>query len=194
MFIHRVALHARSACRVSIRGFSSGSTSAPKVNAFAVFAQPESFDVDLDTIEASFRSLQMKYHPDQNANSTEPLDAAEIEKKSSELNEAVRILRNPVLRAEHLMALKGSSPLQDESSRVDDPQLMFQLIEMQSDYEEGNAQEKEQILAQIRGQLKDLEPSFAQKYACGDLENATQVLTQMILLERFLQRMTGGAV
>lgn len=82
--------------------------------------------MDLNAIEASFRQLQMKYHPDQNAN------AHEVEKKSSELNEAIRILRNPVSRAEHLMALRGASPLQDESSRVDDPELMFRLIELQS--------------------------------------------------------------
>lgn len=184
MFLRRVAHQARLGAR-----YLSTTTALPKVNAFSVFSQPEKFEVDLSSVEASFRTMQMKYHPDHNADA----NSAEIEKKSSELNEAVRILRNPVSRAEHLMALKGSSPLQDESSRVDDPELMFKLIELQSDYEDGDEKEKEKILAEIRGQLTDLEPNFAQAYAVGNFENATQVLTQMILLERFIERMSGGA-
>ena len=168
-----------------------------KVNAFSVLSQPESFDVDLTKIEKEFRELQFKFHPDQAAQSSSGASAGEVESRSAALNEAVRILRNPVWRAEHLLALKGQSPLQNEDSRIDDPLVMQRLIELQTEFEEavedGDDAGRERILGEVRADLELLAPEFAKHYRDDNMFGATQVLTKMILLDRFLARMDGAA-
>ena len=96
------------------RTFTSENTNTPKINAFSILNQPVKFQINHNDIEQEFRKQQMKYHPDQQIQNNN--NDTDIEQKSSQLNEAIKILRNPVSRAEHLLALRGRSPLQDENS------------------------------------------------------------------------------
>jgi molecular chaperone HscB len=73
---------------------------------FAFLGLPRHLVIDAQVLEARFRELSRKFHPDffYNATSTERLASLE---RSSYLNDAYRALRNPASRAEHLLAIEG---------------------------------------------------------------------------------------
>ena len=73
---------------------------------FEIFNLPASVDLDVKALEAKHRELSLATHPDRlvNADARERRIAAE---KSAALNEAIKVLRDPVRRAFYVLELKG---------------------------------------------------------------------------------------
>lgn len=61
-----------------------------------------SFDVDLSTLESTFKDSQMKLHPDRFASKT-PIEQGFSAEQSTKLNIAYRTLRKPLTRAKYLV-------------------------------------------------------------------------------------------
>lgn len=68
---------------------------------FALFDQPRRPWIDLEKLEEKYRELVRSTHPDRSAQPANDL---------AKVNEAVRILRDPKLRLQHLLALEGKLP------------------------------------------------------------------------------------
>ena len=81
---------------------------------FSFLGLPRALVIDATDLERRFRELSRKFHPDfyYNASPTERLASLE---RSSYLNDAVRALRNPVSRIEHLLAIEGLPPARSEA-------------------------------------------------------------------------------
>jgi molecular chaperone HscB len=81
---------------------------------FSFLGLPRALVIDASDLERRFRELSRKFHPDfyYNAPPTERLASLE---RSSYLNDAVRALRNPVSRIEHLLAIEGLPPARSEA-------------------------------------------------------------------------------
>lgn len=73
---------------------------------FDLFGLPKTFDVSGPALDKQFRELSLRTHPDRfvRASAKEKIFAAE---RSTALNEAYRVLRDPVRRAFYLVALSG---------------------------------------------------------------------------------------
>jgi molecular chaperone HscB len=73
---------------------------------FSFFGLGRKLGIDLQDLERRFRELSRKFHPDYfyNAPSSERLASLE---HASYLNDAYRVLRNPIARVEHLLAIEG---------------------------------------------------------------------------------------
>ena len=68
-----------------------------------MYCRPLNFNVDLKGVEVKFRAMQMEYHPDKHA--TKGDDARiEAEEVSAALNEAYKMIKHPVSRAEHMVS------------------------------------------------------------------------------------------
>jgi len=80
---------------------------------FSFLGLPRALTIDAADLERRFRELSRKFHPDfyYNASTTERLASLE---RSSYLNDAVRTLRNPASRIEHLLAIEGLPPATSE--------------------------------------------------------------------------------
>jgi molecular chaperone HscB len=73
---------------------------------FEIFGLPASVDLDVKALEQSLRTKLLEVHPDRLATA----DAATRRKAadlSASLNEAVKVLRDPVRRAFYVLKLKG---------------------------------------------------------------------------------------
>lgn len=75
-------------------------------NHFALFQMQASFDVDIGNLEAAYRELQGRVHPDRF------VTASDSEKRvamqwATRANEAYQTLRNPLKRAAYLCELNG---------------------------------------------------------------------------------------
>ena len=82
---------------------------------FALFSLPRHLHVDLPALEKAFYAQSRRLHPDRFA----ARSAAEQERAlraSSELNDAYRTLRDPILRTQYLLTLEGVE--MEEQSRA----------------------------------------------------------------------------
>lgn len=76
------------------------------VDHFTFFALPRKLNVDLASLEREFHQLSRKLHPDIYSGA----DAREQEwslEQSSQLNDAYRTLKDPIMRTESLLRLEG---------------------------------------------------------------------------------------
>jgi molecular chaperone HscB len=73
---------------------------------FAFLGVPRRLNLDPADLERRFRALSRQFHPDYfyNASTSERLASLE---RSSYLNDAYRILKNPISRVEYLLSLEG---------------------------------------------------------------------------------------
>ena len=84
------------------------------MNAFEIFGLSPSVDLDVGALEEKYRALALQAHPDRAAGA----DAATRRKLAEEtatLNEALKVLKDPVRRAFYLLKLRGVD-LESESA------------------------------------------------------------------------------
>lgn len=96
------------------------------MNYFQLFQLPEQFDVDLTELGTRYLELQKQFHPDKFANSSER-DRLLVVQQAANINDAFHSLKQPLLRAEHLLALRGIRLNQEQRSFTDTAFLMEQM-------------------------------------------------------------------
>ena len=94
-------------------------------NHFALFDLPERYRFDADQLERAYRQLQSKVHPDRFAAGSDQEKRISLQ-SSARVNEAYRVLRDPVERARYLLKLNGVDAL-DET----DTELPLEFLERQ---------------------------------------------------------------
>jgi molecular chaperone HscB len=100
-------------------------------------------------------------------------DKKRAEALSSRINEAYKTLQNPLLRAQYLLSLRGIELAEDETAKVEDPELLMEVLDAREAIEEAEKEEdlvemKEVNEARIRDSEKVLEKAFAE----DDVEGA----------------------
>ncbi|KAK7932575.1 hypothetical protein PG985_003287 [Apiospora marii] len=129
------------------------------------------FHVDVPTLRREFLKLQAKAHPDMHPQAHKHrADAA-----SARINEAFKTLTNPLLRAQYLLELagRGDNPGTDEAAKVEDPELLMEVLEAREMIEEAESEEdlaplRDENMARERGSEGVLDECFK----TGDLERA----------------------
>jgi molecular chaperone HscB len=85
---------------------------------FSLFSLPQHLHIDLAALEKTFYAQSRKLHPDRFA--SQPLEAQQAAlTASSQLNDAYRTLRDPILRTEYLLSLQGIQ-LEEQSRAATD--------------------------------------------------------------------------
>ncbi len=73
---------------------------------FTFFSLPQKLHLDTSALEKAFYTLSRKLHPDRFA--SRPLAEQEAAlAQSSQLNDAYRTLKDPILRTQYLLTLEG---------------------------------------------------------------------------------------
>ena len=73
---------------------------------FALFNLEQRFTLSMADLEVAYRDLATRVHPDRHAQA-QAVQQREALSLAANANEAYRTLRKPVLRARHLLALRG---------------------------------------------------------------------------------------
>jgi len=107
---------------------------------YSLFGLPERFTLDLGVLDAAYRQVQARVHPDRFA------DRPEAERRvamqwATLANEAHRTLRNPVERARYLLGRKGIS-VDAERNTAMSPAFLMQQIEWRESVEEAAGDEE----------------------------------------------------
>jgi molecular chaperone HscB len=124
------------------------------VDYFAFFGLPYKLSLDTGKLEREFYSLSRHLHPDVNAISTSREQQWSLE-QSSQLNDAYRTLKDPILRTEYLLRLQGvhfeeqSTAATEEARRTGKakkqavpPDLLEQVFELNMQLEEARMNKK----------------------------------------------------
>jgi molecular chaperone HscB len=113
-------------------------------NYFTVFQLPQHLHLDAAALEKQFYALSRRLHPDRFASKSVAEQEAALA-ASSELNDAYRTLKDPILRTQYLLKLEGVE-LEEQSKAATDaarasgvekkqvvpPELNMQLQEMRA--------------------------------------------------------------
>lgn len=130
------------------------------------------FAIDQRALRREFLQLQAKAHPDLHP----PHHKARAEATSARINEAYKTLSSPLLRAQYLLDARlgvSAHPSSDEAARVEDPELLMQVLEAREVIEEA---EDESELLPLREEnderVRESEESLGEFFAADDLESA----------------------
>lgn len=92
---------------------------------FATLGMPREFALDSEALERAYRQLQRALHPDRHVNAT-PAERRAALGKAVEVNEAYRVLKDDIRRAESLLALRGHAAKETAA----DPELLMEVMEL----------------------------------------------------------------
>jgi molecular chaperone HscB len=87
-------------------------------NYFEVFDLPSKLQIDVEPLEKQFYRLSRKLHPDRFASKPVAEQEAALA-QSSQLNDAYRTLKDPILRTQYLLKLEGVE-LEEQSKAATD--------------------------------------------------------------------------
>lgn len=121
------------------------------------------FTIDLNALKREFLQLQAKAHPDLHPQEHKK----RAEATSARINEAYKTLQSPLLRAQYLLSQRGIETADDETAKVDDPELLMEVLEAREQIEEAGSEEdlvsmKDENEVRIQESIKALEGAFAE--------------------------------
>jgi molecular chaperone HscB len=131
------------------------------MNHFELFNLPVLLDIDLAVLKSEFLKLQQQYHPDKAENKDEALI------KSSEINQAFKILSNVDSRAGYLLKLKKQDFHLDQS--ISDFEFLQDALEIREQLEEARSSEAlNSLRIEVQQWIDGLAREFKIDYADED--------------------------
>src|SRR5689334_23057077 len=142
---------------------SAPSTATPKpADYFGIFGVPHKLWIEMGSLEKKFLELSWKLHPDRFVNT----GASEQEialRRSSELNDAYRVLREPVARVEYLLQVEGMRK-EGEHKQQAPPELLEEVFELNESLDElREARASGADVGSLKSRLQAEEKNFQDK-------------------------------
>lgn len=138
--------------------------SAQDSDYFALFGLPRKLWIDMSGLEQKFLQLSWKLHPDKFVNASEEERELSL-RRSSELNDAYRALKDPVARVEYLLAVEGERK-EGEKKQQAPPELLEEVFELNESLDElREAKAARADIAALLARLQAAEKTFGGKLA-----------------------------
>ena len=122
-----------------------GATADP----FATLGMPRRYRLDMTSLETRYRELQKALHPDKHAAASASERRMSL-LKAVEVNDAYRVLKDELRRAEALLALHGNRAGEHGPA---DPDFLQQMLELREALDEAKAtrdpQQVERLVAEV---------------------------------------------
>jgi molecular chaperone HscB len=151
---------------------------------FELLGVPQGFDEPAG-LDEKFRALSRKFHPDR----VPPAERVKAAGQMTTLNDAYRTLKDPVRRAEHLLALRGISGAPQMS-----PEFLEQTLDDREQLDEARASGKplDALAAGVR-EKRDRTLQQVREIVSngGDLKQAAELLARMKYYARYLDEVEG---
>jgi len=140
----------------------SQATNRSAADYFAVFGLPRKLWLEMSSLEQKFLQLSWKLHPDNFVNASDQERELSL-KRSSELNDAYRVLRDPLARVEYLPEIEGQRK-EGEKKQQAPPELLEEVFELNESLDElREARESGGNLAELKTKLQSAESNFQEK-------------------------------
>ena len=109
----------------------------PPSDYFAIFGIEKKLALDLEDLQRRFYANSREWHPDRHARAG-AAQLALAEESSATLNDAWRVLRDPVARAEYLLKAEGFD-IGEQRGKDVPPELLEEVFELNMALEEARA-------------------------------------------------------
>jgi molecular chaperone HscB len=142
---------------------------------FAMFELPRKLWIEMGALEKKFLQLSWKLHPDNYVNAT-PEEREISLKRSSELNDAYRTLREPVARVEYLLAIEGAR-VEGKNKQQAPPELLEEVFELNESLDElREAKAASGDISALKQRLEAAQRNFQSKLEeiDGDLQDVAK--------------------
>ena len=138
---------------------------------FAIFGLQRKLWIEMGELEQKFLQLSWKLHPDNFVNASEQERELSL-KRSSELNDAYRTLRDPIARVEYLLAIEGERK-EGEKKQLAPPELLEEVFELNESLDElREAKVSGEDLAGMKARLESAEKNLQTKL--GEVDGELQ--------------------
>src|ERR1700730_16694971 len=142
---------------------------------FSLFGLPRKLWIEMSALEKKFLELSWKLHPDKFVNAS-PEEREMSLQRSSRLNDAYRVLRDPVGRVEYLLELEGMRK-EGEHKQQAPPELLEEVFELNESLDElREARSAGANLDALAAKLHAAERNFGEKLHEVDGELKTAAL------------------
>jgi|SRR5579863_1347535 molecular chaperone HscB len=143
--------------------------SSPSSDYFAVFGLPRRLWLEMSVLEHKFLQLSWKLHPDNFVNAPDAERDLSL-KRSSELNDAYRVLRDPVARVEYLLEIEGERK-EGQKKQQAPPELLEEVFELNESLDElRDARQSGGDLSALKSRLESAEKIFQEKLGVVDVQ------------------------
>lgn len=176
----------------------SPSERAASDDPFTLLGLPRSFEIESDVLEARYLALAEEVHPDRFVGGTLAEQRAARE-RSARVNEAYRVLREPVRRAEALVKLGGldlDSSDRERGAPAMGQAFLVEMIERRETVAEARAlgwAALEDVRARTEAELGEHLDRAVRALANGDVAAAARVLVARRYLQRIVDEIDAAA-
>lgn len=161
------------------------------VSHFARLGLPTAFDTSLEALDRNYFDAQRQLHPDRFATRT-PRERSFSQLQAVSLNEAYETLKDPIRRADYLIALAGGELVPEGCSLVNEQALLHEVLERREELAE--AETIAAVEALETAAAADYEACLekvAAAFVSDDLEAAARSTTRLKYLGKFIQECRG---
>jgi molecular chaperone HscB len=156
------------------------------MNYFELFKLPQTFNLDVATLESNYRKIQSESHPDRfvTAPSAEKLASMQT---ATMANEAYQTLKSPGMRAAYLLSLQGIAAIDEKNNQMPADFLMQQMEwrEAIEDAENtGDVSTLESLLNEIDVAGKNLQENLKEQFQHNHLSEATDSTRRLIFMDK----------
>lgn len=159
-------------------------------NYFELFGMPAGFVLDGSELASRYRELQKVVHPDRFAASGEQSQRLSLQ-SATLVNEAYETLKDPLKRAQYLLAMKGHDA-DPQQATLNDPAFLMQQMELREALAGVAAAEDpharlDALLAEIGGMIKSQVAQLVVQFedsSPGQLVAAAQTVQKMQFLNK----------
>ena len=158
-------------------------------NHFDLFQLPATFALDMGALDAAYRDVQGRVHPDRFINATDAEKRVAMQ-WATRANEAYQTLRSPQKRAQYLCELNGVD-LNTESNTAMPMDFLMQQMEWREALGEARAAKDSDALDALDEQVKQERKArlalVGRQLDAGDFEHAAQGVRALMFLDKILQ-------
>ncbi|KAH9884769.1 Co-chaperone Hsc20 [Xylariomycetidae sp. FL2044] len=134
------------------------------------------FVIDVRRLRREFLALQAGAHPDMHPQHMK----SRAEATSARINEAFKTLESPLLRAQYILSLRGIDVANDETAKVEDPELLMLVLEVREAIEDAEEEsDLDAMKAENEERIHESEAVLKEAFRDDDLEVAKREVTRL---------------
>lgn len=142
------------------------------------------FDVDVDALDRQYFAMQRQLHPDRFATKG-PKEKALSQQQATSLNEAYECLKDPLSRADYLLAVRGVEAMPEGCHLVNDQELLMESMEMREALAEAETPDD---VAKVANRAEDdiavCTEELSAAFSAFDMEKACYLATRLKYLRK----------
>ncbi len=157
---------------------------------FARLGLPAALDLDAAALDRAYFAAQRQWHPDRFV-ARPPEERARASTEAAALNDAYRVLKDPIARAVYLAGLQGVE-MPSDGKTIDDPDLLMEAMEAREALHEAASPEAvDALAARSRDDMAAALAGLGTLFLRGDRAAIRKTLLRLRYLDKFAEEARG---